>query len=246
MTTIKNFKMKKKISVLFIFLAVFGFSQQVYENYPPGQTDYVGGNVQFYKDFKKVLIEKNIKPCEKNEHYLFRLVIYPDQTIKYIKEEDQKYLEENKCAFDVSREVAKYLDGWNPASVDGKNVAAMTSFWIFPDELFGELPEGYNPVNDMILANYEGGINNFRKKVVQDIDMRRFTFNGKFRIEVTFVIEKDGKMSNVQLAQSSGLKEFDDMLVNRIKGIRNKWTPASIHGVPIKYRFRLPLLFSAE
>ena len=84
------------------------------------------------------------------------------------------------------------------------------------------------------------------KRQVQDIDMRRFTFNGKFRIEVTFVIEKDGKMSNVQLAQSSGLKEFDDMLVNRIKGIRNKWTPASIHGVPIKYRFRLPLLFSAE
>lgn len=236
----------KKISVLFIFSAVFGFSQQIYENYPPGQSDYVGGNVQFYKDFKKILIEKNIKPCSKKEHYYFRLVVYPDRTVKYIKPEDPKYLEENKCAFEISKEVAKYLKGWNPAIVEGEKVAAVTSFWIFPDELFNELPEGYDPVNDMTFPTYEGGMNNFRKKVVQDIDMRNFTFQGRFRIEVTFVIDEQGKMSDVKLEQSSGLKEFDDMLVSRIRGIKNKWTPANIHGVPIKYRFRLPLLFSAE
>ena len=45
-------------------------------------------------------------------------------------------------------------------------------------------------------------------------------------------------MSNVKLANSSGLQEFDTMIVRTISRIKNKWTPAKIHGKPIRYRFR--------
>ena len=234
------------ICILFILYSN-SFAQDIYEQYPAGQTDYIGGNVQFYKDFHQVLKDKKLQPCEnKKEAFSFRIVVYPDKKIKYVKSEDSESLEKNKCAFELTKEVAKYLTGWNPAIVDGNKVAAVTSFWIIPHELFQELPEGYDPVNDMEMATYEGGINNFRKKVFQSIDLSRFTFTGTFRLEVTFIVETDGKMSDVQLAQSTGLKAFDDMVIKSISQIRNKWTPGSIHGIPVRYRFRLPLAFKMD
>lgn len=230
--------------LLLLFTSSILFSQEIHEFYPPNQTDYIGGNVQFYKDFHQVLIEKKLEPCtNKNENLSFGIVIYPDNSIKYIKGKDPDE-EKFKCTFEMTKTVLKYLKGWNPAVVDNKKVAAATSFLIIPNDLFSELPANYDTVGKMEIAMYNGGINAFRKKVFQSIDLSRFKFDRTFRLEVTFIIERDGSMSNVELAQPSGLQEFDTMVINSISKIRNKWTPGSINGVPVRYKFRLPLAFS--
>ena len=230
--------------VLFLFFSSLIFSQTIHEQYPDNQIDYVGGNVQFYKDFQKVLRDKNLEPCsDKNENLNFRLVIYPDKTIKYVKSDDP-ITESFKCTFELSKQVVKHLKGWNPAEVNGQKVAAATTFLIIPNELFSDLPEGYDPVNDLQMAMYEGGIQKFRNKVYQGIDISGYNFTGTFRMEATFYIERDGSMSNIELAQSSGLKVFDDMLVKSLSKIKNKWKPGTIHGIPVRYKFRLPIAFS--
>ncbi|MBW8361815.1 MAG: energy transducer TonB [Kaistella sp.] len=235
-----------KYFLLLSFFSSYLFSQTIYERFPDNQENYVGGDVQFYKDFHKVLIDKKIPPCEnKNEIIFFKIVIYPDKKIKYVKDELGSY-EQNKCTFELTKEVAKYLTGWNPAIVDGEKVAAITNFWIHPHELFQELKDDYNPKNDMVAATYEGGMPNFRKKVFQNIDLSRFTFSGTFRLEVTFSVEPDGKIGNIKLVQSTGMKQFDEMVIEGISRIKNKWTPANIHGVPLRSFFRLPLQFTAE
>ena len=237
--------MSSKYLLLFsFFICSKLFSQGIYERYPDNQTNYIGGNVKFYKDFHQVLIDKKLQPCEnKNEILHFKVVVYPDKKIKYVKSEDA---EENKCTFELAKEVAKYLTGWNPAVIDGNNVAALTGFYIVPHYLFQNFKEGYDAENETQNATYEGGLNNFRKKVFQGINVSGFKFTGILRLKVTFVIETDGKLTNVELVQSSGLKEFDEMIVRSISQIRNKWTPAKIHGLPVKYHFRLPLAFSME
>ncbi|KQS89945.1 TonB C-terminal domain-containing protein [Chryseobacterium sp. Leaf394] len=234
----------KKIVLFFILTSSFSIAQ-ILDRYPKDQDDYHGGNIQFYKDYHKVLKEKNLKPCEdKNEMYSFKLVVYPDSTVKYVKEENEEALNRNKCTHDLSREVAKYLKGWKPAEVDGQKVAAQTSFWIIPDELFGELPEGYDPAKDYKMPEYDGGINNFRKKVAKSVDLSRFKFKSTVRLQVRFIIDMAGEMSDIQLEQSSGLKEFDDMIVKSVAQVKNKWTPGNIHGRPVKSHFRLPLTIS--
>ena len=234
----------KKIVLFFVLTSGFS-SAQILDRYPKDQDDYHGGNIQFYKDYHKVLKEKNLKPCEdKNEMYSFKLVVYPDSTVKYVMEENEEALNRNKCTHDLSREVAKYLNGWKPAEVDGQKVAAQTSFWIIPDELFGELSEGYDPAKDYKMPEYDGGINNFRKKVAKSVDLSRFKFKSTVRLQVRFIIGIDGAMSDIQLEQSSGLKEFDDMIVKSVAQVKNKWTPASIHGRPVRSHFRLPLTIS--
>ena len=153
-------------------------------------------------------------------------------------------IRETALSFELSKQVVKHLKGWNPAEVNGQKVAAATTFQIIPNELFSDLPEGYDPVNDLQMAMYEGGIQKFRTKVFQGIDISGYNFTGTFRMEATFYIERDGSMSNIELAQSSGLKVFDDMLVKSLSKIKNKWKPGTIHGIPVRYKFRLPIAFS--
>ena len=63
------------ICILFILYSN-SFAQDIYEQYPAGQTDYIGGNVQFYKDFHQVLKDKKLQPCEnKKEAFSFRIVV---------------------------------------------------------------------------------------------------------------------------------------------------------------------------
>lgn len=231
--------------LFFLLSSTLIFSQEIHEFYPPNQSDYIGGNVQFYKDFHQILVDKQLQPCEnKEENLSFGIVVFPDQTIKYIKGKDPDE-EKYKCTFDLTKEVIKYMKGWNPAEIAGKKVAAATSFLIIPKDLFAPLPKDYDTVGKEEIANTSGGINGFRKKVAQSIDISRYNFEGTLRLEVTFIIERDGSMSTVQLAQSSGLKEFDEMIVKSISKIKNKWSPGTINGVPVRYRFRLPLAFSS-
>ena len=131
----------KKLSIFCLFLiSIFSFSQDVLPRYPEGQNDYVGGNVAFYKEFHQILIDKGIKPCDnKNEIYSLRLLVTPDKIIKYIKEEDEEKLKQEKCTFDLAREVVKYMHNWNPATVDGQKVPSLTSFLIVPDQLLKNL-----------------------------------------------------------------------------------------------------------
>ena len=237
-------KIEMQKYLLFLLCSSSMFSQTIHEKYPDNQTDYIGGNVQFYKDFQQVLKDKNLEPCaDKAENLHFRLVVYPDKSIKYVKSEDPT-VETYKCTFELSKQVVKYLKGWNPAEVNGEKVAAATTFLIIPSELFGEIKEGYDPINDLEMAMYEGGIQKFRKKVFQGIDISGYNFTGTFRMEATFYIEKDGSMSNIELAQSSGLKVFDDMIITSLSKIKNKWKPGTIHGIPVRYKFRLPIAFA--
>lgn len=228
-------------------ILICSFCKAQYDYFPKDQSPYVNGIENYYKDFHKILVEKNIKTCSNiDELYNFKVLINPDSTIKYVKETDEKDLQENKCAHDLAREVAKYQTGWNPAIVNGEKRAAIANFLIYPDDLFENFKEGYNGSDTFVLPNYEGGINEFRKKVSNSINLSRFDWKGKFRIVTRFVVERDGTLSNITLEESSGLKEFDEMIIKTISKIRNKWTPAKLHDKPVRSHMKFPLTFSME
>ena len=52
-------------------------------------------------------------------------------------------------------------------------------------------------------------------------------------------------MEDVRLEESSGNPDFDRRIINGVKSVKKKWNPATINGVPIKFRFRLPLSFGS-
>ena len=101
--------MEIKLSKLLLLLIIFSQSinAQVLERYPKGQDFYKGGTQKFYSDIHKILLEKNIQPCEnKNEVYDVKFVVYPDSTIKIVKDFDEENIN------NLSSINKKVLIGW--------------------------------------------------------------------------------------------------------------------------------------
>lgn len=235
-----------KASFVFLSLSTFVFGQEIMEHYPAGQDAYMGGGKQFYKDFHQILIDKNLSPCEnKNEISTLKLVVYEDATIKYVKSDmSPEVMANNKCAFDLGREVVKYMDKWNPAVYEGVKKPALKEFTIYPDALFDKYKEGYIPADFEKMATFPGGMNAFRQEIVKNVDLDGFTWKVPFKLVVKFVVNKEGKLEDIELVESSGLPMFDERVLNGFKKVKKKWKPATIHKLPVRYRFKLPLNFS--
>lgn len=89
-------------------------------------------------------------------------------------------------------------------------------------------------------AEFPGGINAFRKKVADNFDTSALEgADGVVRGEVTFVVERDGSITDVKVSGSNS--DFNAEAIRTVKSIRNKWAPAKINGQSVRYRYRLPL-----
>jgi len=238
----KTTKIKNPI-VLFLFFSTV-LHAQIVDHYPKSQSPYIGGYEAYYKDFHDIIAENNLQPCKnKNEFYQFHVLITEDASIKFIKDPNEKYVAENKCAYDLAREVAKYQKGWNPAVVNGVKQNAIATFIIYPDDLFGHYKDGYYPaVTYPVFGDYkENHLEHFRKELISKLDLRRFRWNDIFTVEAEFTITKEGKMEDIVLTKKTGLEEFDRMIFYTYKSIRKKWKPATINGNPIDFRFKYVL-----
>ncbi|WP_278552959.1 energy transducer TonB [Elizabethkingia bruuniana] len=244
----------KKI-LLFTLLGSLFFAQQkeeavpaIYDKYPKGQSDYNGGNIQFYKELHQLIVDKKIQPCEnKNELYLAKFVVYPDAAIKFVDEKEIDKIEENKCAYDLIKGLSIYLKGWKSAEIDGKKYTAITSKIIYPNILFENYSEGYDINNYIVDSKFEKGLDYFYKEIQNKAKLRRNWMNDGGKILVNLIIDKNGELNNIFIRESSsGNKKIDEDIINAIKSIDGKWTPTIIHGVPVKSNVLLPITLKKD
>ncbi|MBN9311422.1 MAG: energy transducer TonB [Chryseobacterium sp. 39-10] len=95
------------------------------------------------------------------------------------------------------------------------------------------------------LAEFPGGLNAFRGKVNSGFDTSVMSGDeGVVKSEVTFVVERDGSITDVKATGSNSTMNAE--AVRTVKSIRNKWTPAKINGQAVRYRYRLPLTMQFE
>ena len=93
-------------------------------------------------------------------------------------------------------------------------------------------------------ADFAGGLNGFRKKFQEVFDSESMEGEGSVKTEVTFVVEKDGSLSQVKATGSnSTLNKEAERAVRAIKG---KWTPGKVNGQPVRSRFRFPVTMQFE
>ena len=234
-----------RILLLLIFLSGFSFAQKS-NIFPADQYSYLGGEVGFYRDFQKILLAKNLKPCE-NKKELFRafIIVNADETAT-LYDDDQFPVELSKCSKDLAKLVIPEMTGWIAAKIKDRKETAVASYYIYPDAFFANYKEGYSTEDSMERPVFEGGIDAFRKEVMKRADLSGFYVKGKGKVTliIKFLINQKGEMENVTLEGTSGLKEYDEMLISSVKSIKKKWIPAKIYGYPVRYRFRLPISFT--
>ena len=93
-------------------------------------------------------------------------------------------------------------------------------------------------------AKFDGGEAEFRKKVANNFDGSGFESEGLLRTTITFVVEKDGSISNLK-ADGKDLG-FNSEALRTIKSIKGKWTPAKIKGEPVRSYFKFPISMTFE
>lgn len=94
------------------------------------------------------------------------------------------------------------------------------------------------------MPKFEGGdLNTFRKWVID-----RFRYptiaqeNGiQGRVVLQFVIEKDGRLTKIQVLQTPDRTLSDEAV--RVLGLSPKWTPGKQRNVPVRVKYTLPVEF---
>ena len=104
------------------------------------------------------------------------------------------------------------------------------------NEIYDEVEQG---------SEFPGGINAFRNRVGSSFDTSAMSGDeGTLRADVTFVVERDGTLTQVKATGSNS--DFNREAERTIKSIRNKWRPAKINGQTVRSRFKLPLTMNFE
>ncbi|MGL6038407.1 MAG: energy transducer TonB [Soonwooa sp.] len=235
---------------IFIYIAIFfsaffnGQEQPKYPFFPKDQHFYLGSFPEFYKDFHKILIEKNLKPCEnKSEYFTAFVLIRTDNTVEILQNQTAEKI---KCSYNLTKEVIKHMDKWLPARIDKEPRATIAQLPIYVDDLFDNYKEGYLLTDYLKYSDFN--ISTFREEVVKYIDYSDFVLkSGKepLRLKLNFSINENGEMSDLKIINGSGLVEFDDMVLNAVKKVvkKRKWEPAKIHNIPINSVFNFPITF---
>lgn len=243
-----------KINIIFVLLSSILFAQNkwqdstVYSRYVDGQQEYDGGNIKLYQDIHEIIQKKKLSPCKnKKELYVARIIVYPDRTIKFLKKQNIKSALRNKCAFELAQTVFPDLTGWIPAELNGNKVPAIQRIIIFPDSLFENYTEGYDPMNYYErTAVFSGGNDVFKEKFSQKVSIDGYKFERSGVFFLKFLVDARGKTSDFKVEPSSGNEFFDNMVINAAKSIRGTWKPASIHGVAVDSQIRIPLTITLE
>ncbi|UWX58846.1 energy transducer TonB [Chryseobacterium oranimense] len=95
-------------------------------------------------------------------------------------------------------------------------------------------------------AAYEGGINSFRNKVMNNFDGSAFEgTDGVMKTTITFVVEIDGSISGIKA--NGGSAEFNNEAIRTIKNIKGKWKPGlNKQGDAVRSYFKFPITMNFE
>ncbi|MEO9483084.1 MAG: energy transducer TonB [Ekhidna sp.] len=92
-------------------------------------------------------------------------------------------------------------------------------------------------------CKYPGGIVKLYEDIVEEINYPEEAAkkNIKGRVFIQFIVEKDGSLSNIQVAKSLGFGCDEEAL--RIFKEMPKWSPGRIDGQPVRQKFISPIYF---
>lgn len=94
-------------------------------------------------------------------------------------------------------------------------------------------------------ADFVGGINLFREKVMQNFDISSFEGSDEtLKATVTFVVERNGSISNIKVnGKDAYFNKETEQVIRKIGG---KWKPAKVNGEFVRSYFSFPVSMRFE
>jgi protein TonB len=96
-----------------------------------------------------------------------------------------------------------------------------------------------------ISADFVGGINAFRNKVINNFNTSLMDGTGEtVKTTVVFIVEKDGTITDVKASGSNAV--FNREAEKTIKSVKGKWIPAKLDGKNVRSYFKFPISMQFE
>lgn len=111
--------------------------------------------------------------------------------------------------------------GTGPGEVEGTGTA-------LPPALLDVAPE------------YPGGLAKFYKEVANKFNAPEIGTSKELKVFVSFVVEKDGTMSNIKVIQDPGYGMGAEA-IKVLESIKKKWKPGIKNGKPVRTAYSLPI-----
>jgi hypothetical protein len=90
------------------------------------------------------------------------------------------------------------------------------------------------------LPEFPGGISKFYSYVGNNFEKQEIDGSGSIRVYVSFVIERDGSMTDIQVKRDPGYG-LGKEAVRVLKSLKTKWSPGMISGKPVRTAYNLPI-----
>jgi protein TonB len=104
-------------------------------------------------------------------------------------------------------------------------------------------PAAINTLDKM--PEFPGGINKFYKYVGNNFKNPELDLDRTVKIYVSFVIEKDGSMTDIMVKNDPGYG-LGKEAVRVLKSLKTKWTPGIINSKPVRTAYNLPITIKLE
>jgi protein TonB len=95
------------------------------------------------------------------------------------------------------------------------------------------------------LAEFPGGMEKFYEKVIAKLDDSELSYTGFTQIHASFIIEKDGSMSGI-VVDSTLNSELKKEIIDGLKSIKAKWSPATLDNKPVRISYSLPIVLNLD
>ena len=95
------------------------------------------------------------------------------------------------------------------------------------------------------LPEFPGGINKFYLYVGNNFEKPEIEDTNSIRIFVSFVIEKDGSMTDIQVKKDPGYG-LGKEAIRVLKSLKTKWSPGMIDGKAVRTAYNLPITVKME
>lgn len=94
------------------------------------------------------------------------------------------------------------------------------------------------------MAEFPGGLKKFYAIIIADFDNYDIDYEGFSKINVSFSIEKNGSLSSIKVNNKLISESMKKSIVNVLKSIKTKWSPAIINDIPVRSVYDLPIVFN--
>lgn len=89
--------------------------------------------------------------------------------------------------------------------------------------------------------SFPGGMDKFYGFVAQNFRAPETQMSNTIKVFVSFVIEKDGSMSNIKVHRNPGYG-LDLEAIRVLKKLKTKWEPGILNGKPVRTSYNLPIV----